>query len=78
MTDNDNQSACQDELALLLDELRRFAANRDAGIHRTCITNLYDAAFHSVPAFLFWPRVETKLLSNLQPALDDALARMMG
>jgi len=60
MTDNNNLSASQDELALLLDELRSFAANRDAGIHRKCITNLYFAAFHSVRALLFWYGFETK------------------
>ena len=60
MTQNDNQSAAQDELALLLDELRSFSANRDAGIHRKCITNLYYAAFHAVRALLFWHGFETK------------------
>jgi len=40
----DNLTSARDELGLLLDELRSFAANRGAVIHRKCIANLYYAA----------------------------------
>jgi len=56
----DNLSSTRDELTLLLDELRSFAANRAAGVHRKCIANLYYAAFHAVRAMLFYHGLDTR------------------
>ena len=66
MANPDNLNAAQEELALLLDELRSFAANRNAYIHRKCITNLYYAAFHAVRATLFYHGLDTKTHEGTQ------------
>jgi uncharacterized protein (UPF0332 family) len=59
MGEGERLSAVTDELGLLLDELRSFRANRQVGVHRKCISNLYYAAFHAVRALLFGHGMES-------------------
>jgi uncharacterized protein (UPF0332 family) len=66
VAESDNLTSARDELGLLLDELRSFAANRGAGIHRKCIANLYYAAFHAVRAMLFYHGLDTRTHEGTQ------------
>jgi uncharacterized protein (UPF0332 family) len=62
----DNLISARDELSLLLDELRSFSANRAAGIHRKCISNLYYAAFHAARALLLFHGLDTRTHEGTQ------------
>lgn len=66
MGEEERLSAIRDELGLLLDELRSFAANRHAGVHRKCISNLYYATFHAVRALLLSHGLEPKTHEGTQ------------
>jgi uncharacterized protein (UPF0332 family) len=66
MGEDERLSAVTDELGLLLDELRSFRANRQVGVHRKCISNLYFAAFHAVRAILFSHGLESKTHEGTQ------------
>jgi uncharacterized protein (UPF0332 family) len=66
VAESDNLISTRDEVSLLLDEMRSFAANRDAGIHRKCIANLYYAAFHAVRAMLFYHGLDTRTHEGTQ------------
>lgn len=60
MGEQERLSAVADELGLLQDELRSLAANRAAGVHRKCMSNLYYAAFHAVRALLLAHGLEAR------------------
>lgn len=66
MGEEERLSSIRDELCLLLDELRSFVANRSAGVHRKCMSNLYYAAFHAVRALLLADGLETKTHEGTQ------------
>jgi uncharacterized protein (UPF0332 family) len=66
MGEDERLSAVNDELELLLDELRSFRANHQIGVHRKCISNLYYAAFHATRALLFSHGLESKTHEGTQ------------
>jgi hypothetical protein len=57
VAESEDLTSARDELGLLLDELRSFAANRGAGIHRKCIANLYYAACWTARCVTPWARL---------------------
>lgn len=46
------RSAIGDRLRMMTDELRSFQANRQAGVYRKCLSNLYYACFHAASTLL--------------------------
>lgn len=46
------RGAIGDRLRMMTDELRSFQANRQAGVHRKCLSNLYYACFHAASLLL--------------------------
>lgn len=46
------RSAIGDRLRMMTDEMRSFQANRQAGVHRKCLSNLYYACFHAASLLL--------------------------
>ncbi len=66
MGEQERLSAVVDELGLLLDELRSLTANRAAGVHRKCMSNLYYAAFHAVRALLLAHGLEARTHEGTQ------------
>lgn len=46
------RSAISDRLRMMTDEMRSFQANRQARVHRKCLSNLYYACFHAASMLL--------------------------